>query len=169
MRYFFSSAGDYLGGYDAGAIGSVPPGAQEVGSPPNHGYDKLIGGVIVPYVQPWVTTDYLARGYDSGNQTITAAGSLTLAHGLGFVPKIRVYILKCVTADVGYAIGDEIDINVQIPSGNASAGLSAIVTSTNFLIRFGSSAQTFAVPNKGTGASQNITNTRWVLIVRAYA
>lgn len=169
MRFFFSSTGDYLGAFDDGAIGLVPGGSTEVSNPPNHGYDKLINGVIVPYIQPWITANYLTRGYDSGNLIITAGGPLTLTHGLGIAPKWRAYILKCLTTDIGYAVGDEIDIDVQIPSGNASAGLSAVVNATTFSIRFGSSAQTFALPNKGTGASQNITNSRWALVMRAYA
>lgn len=112
---------------------------------------------------------FLGTSYDSGNQTLTAAGTLTLAHGLGAAPKIRTYILKNVTADIGYAIGDEVDIGPQLCPTNASGGLSVVANSTNFILRFGSSAQMFTLPNKGTGSSQNIAVANWKLVVRAYA
>jgi hypothetical protein len=49
MKYFFSPDGDYLGGFDAGSLVLVPDGSIEVTDPPNHGLDRLVDGVIVPY------------------------------------------------------------------------------------------------------------------------
>lgn len=59
-RYFFSASGDYLGAFDdskmmdpsekeAWWLQVLPPDAIEVQSPPNHGKDRLVDGVIVPY------------------------------------------------------------------------------------------------------------------------
>jgi len=49
--------------------------------------------------------------YDSGNQTITAGGSLTLAHSLGVKPKLIQVYLIATGADNGYASNDELAIN----------------------------------------------------------
>lgn len=49
MRYFFAGTGEYLGGFDEGSMPLVPEGAIEVESPPSHGLDRLVDGVIVPY------------------------------------------------------------------------------------------------------------------------
>jgi hypothetical protein len=50
MRYFFAADGTYLGAYDDGSVNLVPEGSIEVSEPPNHGLDRLVDGVIVPYV-----------------------------------------------------------------------------------------------------------------------
>ncbi|WP_210236051.1 hypothetical protein, partial [Mesorhizobium sp. M1D.F.Ca.ET.234.01.1.1] len=62
----------------------------------------------------WATLPF-TKSYDSGNQTITAGGSLTLAHGLGSQPKLILAYLKCVTGEQNYTAGDELLIggNVQ--------------------------------------------------------
>lgn len=52
-RYFFSEEGNYLGGFDgSGALAMLPKGAIQVEQPPAHGLDRLVDGVIVPYVPP---------------------------------------------------------------------------------------------------------------------
>ena len=49
MRYFFATDGTYLGAFDAGSVELVPEGSIEVAAPPNHGLDRLVDGIIVPY------------------------------------------------------------------------------------------------------------------------
>lgn len=112
-------------------------------------------------------TPQFNKAYTSSNQTITAAGSLTLAHSLGAMPTLVQVRLKCLTAEGGYSIGDEVIFN----SGdqNAGRGCSIVPDATNLNIRYGSAANTFNVNNKTTGASFAITNANWAAIFKAWA
>src|SRR5260221_13327427 len=78
--------------------------------------------------------------YDSGDQTITSGGALTLAHGLGATPKIIQALLHCSTAEAGYTAGDFLFINPDIQGTQNPSGRGAFVVpdATNLNIRFGS-------------------------------
>jgi len=111
------------------------------------------------------------REYVSAEQTITAAGLLTLAHGLGAVPKFITAELVCKTADLNYSIGDVVQIHVMQQSSATADnfGLSAKKDATNITVRYGSGATVFILSNATTGAGAGATNTSWRLIVRAWA
>lgn len=119
------------------------------------------------------TTPIFTAAYDSGDQTITAAGTLTLAHSLGASPKIVQCLLKCNDAggDIGYANGDYVFINTTGGDGGSTAistGVSIIPDATNLNVRFGSDAVVFLINRKDTGALNSITASKWKFIVRAY-
>lgn len=103
----------------------------------------------------------------STDQTLTAAGALTLAHGLGGMPTLIQSRLRCTTADNGYSIGDELIIST---TGGASTnyGIVCVPDATNLNLRFGSQAQVFWTLGKATGNGVNIVPASWVLIVRAW-
>lgn len=111
------------------------------------------------------------KSYVSAEQTITAAGTLTLAHGLGEPPKLVAPVLICKTAEFGYSIGDII----PMPPGQSTAALNnfgasiEISGSTNIVIRYGAAATSFLGVNKTTGNTEVLTNANWRLIMRAYA
>ncbi len=96
--------------------------------------------------------------FSSAQQTITASGGLTLAHGLGVVPVNTKMVLVCATAEAGYAIADQITEGLT--------GIAAFVDATNVGIRF---AATVGILNKTTGAAATITPANWRLIARAWA
>jgi hypothetical protein len=106
----------------------------------------------------------------SADQTITSAGSLTLAHGLGATPEFFQVRIKNLTAELGYSIGDELIVNphnTNATSGN-NQGVSIVPDATNLNIRYGSSGTTFTILRKDTGAGVNATNTRWSAIFYAW-
>lgn len=111
------------------------------------------------------------KSYVSAEQTITAAGTLTLAHGLGEAPKLVAPVLICKTAEFGYSIGDII----PMPPGQSTAALNnfgasiEISGSTNIVIRYGAAATSFLGVNKTTGNTEVLTNANWRLIMRAFA
>lgn len=119
-----------------------------------------LGGTQIPFT----------KVFESAQQTITAAGSLTLAHGLGVKPKLYQAYIVCQTAEGGYSIGDEVIVD---PGWTADAsigrGLSIVPDATNLNIRFGNNSQNFILVNKTTGANFNITNANWKLVIRAWA
>lgn len=96
----------------------------------------------------------------SAQQTITAAGGLTLAHGLGVIPLRSLNILLVNTTGEGnYVAGDITPYFSSTPPANQ--GVAVVPDATNLNIRYGSTANTFTIPNKNTGAALNITNANW--------
>jgi len=112
----------------------------------------------------------VSKKFNSGNKTITAAGTFTVAHGLGAEPFLICCWLKCLTAEYNYSIGDK----VLIPGGTASStadnkGHSIVVDSTNIVLRYGANVNTYDILNKTTGGGVGITNANWALVIEAFA
>lgn len=84
--------------------------------------------------------DPQSPAYDSGNQTYTAAGLLTLTHSLGYTPLLwRVYAV-CVTAEDGFSIGDIIELGTwnYTQASTANYNWSTKVGATQFKVVMGS-------------------------------
>lgn len=109
-----------------------------------------------------------ADQYVSAQQTITAAGLLTLAHGLGREPEIIQLQLECLTAEHNYSIGDKIKVNFGALNGANGVNASVRFDTTNIYIRFGNTNPTFSYPNNTTGAGNDLTNANWALVVKAW-
>lgn len=115
----------------------------------------------------WATLPF-AKSFESTQQTITSAGSLTLAHGLASQPKLAIPVLQCTTAEGNYSIGDEVFISFSADDRTNNRGVSVVPDATNLNVRFGSDANTFNILNKTTGVRFAITNANWRLVVRAW-
>lgn len=89
----------------------------------------------------------------SSDQTITLAGALTLAHGLGTAPRDVSLALVCQTAELGYSAGDVLMVS---PRPIASI----VVDATNLNIRFLSTANA-GITRKDTGDFANFTPANW--------
>lgn len=87
----------------------------------------------------------------STDQTITLAGALTLAHGLGVAPRITGVRLVCQTAELGYSVGDTVQVEGDIASNVPDA--------TNLNIRYRSVAT--SICHKTTGDLTSITAANW--------
>jgi hypothetical protein len=116
---------------------------------------------------PAANTPAFTKNYTSTTQTITAAGTITLAHSLGGMPMLVVLRLRCTTAELGYSIGDEVVVDYA-ESNSADRGAAVTVDSTNIVLRYGANANTFVVLNKTTGVAAGITNASWAVIVYAW-
>ena len=105
-----------------------------------------------------------SAAFISAAQTITSAGALTIAHGLGRgPPKLRVMVvLRCLTADAGFSVGD---YQFQSPNGGHAGANRGVVVRANdqdLFIRYGNLATyVFLNLNPGDGVATNITNTSW--------
>ena len=111
-----------------------------------------------------------SNSYESSGQTITSAGLLTLAHGLGIRPKLITGYLKNTSAELGYSVGDEVEFSIIVNStSTANIVNSMYADSTNVFVRFSNAAWAFHLANKSTGASVIIANSKWDLYVRAWA
>jgi len=118
--------------------------------------------------------EVLSSSYVSADQTITSAGTLTLAHGLGVKPKMIEFTLICQSAEFNFSVGDEIFCGpaggvVGGTSGNPATGIAVKADATNLTLRFGSGTNVFQMQNFTSGVIQVLTNANWKLQVRAYA
>jgi hypothetical protein len=168
------------------AIGTPADGTVTLAKMANIATQKLIGrstsGTGVPEALSIDSTTLQLSGgtlstkspfnasYDSGDQTITAAGTLTLTHNLGVLPKDIVCFLHCTTAEFGYSIGDMVPCaGFASYDGTASRGVQFYdLTTTQMSLRFANGAATMALLNKTTGVYVATTNANWKLVVRAY-
>lgn len=89
-----------------------------------------------------------------------------VAHGLGVIPQIFDIRLICLTAELGYSIGDNVLIggNGAI-NGSANAAFTASADATNI---YYSGAAALSITNKGSAGSGNITNANWKLQITPY-
>jgi hypothetical protein len=111
----------------------------------------------------------LGETYLSAAQTITSAGQLVLAHGLGAIPELISYRLTCVTAEAGYVAGNVIPVDFTATSATTDAINTAKIDATNITIRFSDATNCFAVGHATTGVLTALTNANWQLLVRAWA
>lgn len=114
--------------------------------------------------------------YLSPAQTITSGGEITLVHGLvdrdgNPVKPFHVSgYLKCLVAEHGRSVGDEIEANL----GDNSTGSTSIFNqvesdSTSITIKLSNFSSPFLSNNKVTGAQVALTNANWELYIRAWA
>ncbi len=107
----------------------------------------------------------------SAEQVITAGGALTIAHGLGAAPRLLQVYIKCLSAELGYSVGDFLSVN-SAPVSNSTAdnfGYSLVFDATNLTIRWGSNANVLIVNRKDTGAGSGIDATKWGAYFGAWA
>lgn len=98
------------------------------------------------------------------DQTISSAGTFTVAHGLTAAPTQFELSLVCTTGEANYGIGDVVPIPVQ--SMSANRGVALRFDGTNVVGRFGSDANVFEVLDFTTGATTTLTNGNWDLRIR---
>lgn len=118
-------------------------------------------------VNSLVDTNMNAKKFTSSNQTITAGGLITVAHGLGVVPDLIDFELYCAVADDGWGVGDVIKASLNATT-TASSRASALYTdSVNVYMRVSASSNSFLITNKSTGSATTITNANWRVIIKA--
>ena len=111
------------------------------------------------------------KSFVSAEQTLTAAGALTIAHSLAEMPKLVQARLINKTTELGYSVGDEVLINPlgNDPGAALTRGISIVPDGTNLTVRYGSDAAIIGIIRKDTGAVGTLIPARWKLILRAYA
>ena len=114
-----------------------------------------------------MTSDIVASpftaSYQSAAQTMTAGSGATLAHSLGGRPKIIYAYIRCKTAELNYAIGDEVPMPIEVNNFGINAWSDG-TTNIRYWIATG-----LRLPNATTGGDNAITYANWELFIRAYA
>jgi hypothetical protein len=157
VMLFFTRTGDKG---DVGPASAVPATTAEVKT----------GADSTKPVTP--STLLLAVGFSAyaqtADQTITQAGALTIAHGLGRIPVLMHGFLRCVTTEANYAVGDI----VPVPLGSMGAAVysaTVVPDATNLNVRYANNATPFYVIDKTTGSPAGITPAKWSFFLRAFA
>lgn len=111
------------------------------------------------------------KSFISAGQTITSGATTTLAHGLGSVPKLFTFYLKCLAGEAGYSIGDTVLISPNTMDGSTNRGFSAYFDSTNVYVIWAASggANQIFIIDKSAAIATPISNTNWELHVGAFA
>jgi hypothetical protein len=109
--------------------------------------------------------DQAPASFTSTDQTITAGGSLTIAHGLSFTPYDIIPVLVCYTAEAGYSVNDPVPSflgPIDYNSVQYQGGVQVVPNATNLNVQFGAQpTTTFAVLHKTTGLPTLLTNNNW--------
>lgn len=107
--------------------------------------------------------------FESAEQTITAGGTLQIAHGLGRTPNFIQGFLICKTGELGFVANDLIPIPLG-PLASANRGVTVYADGTNLNVQYGSDANTFELIQEAStaGATTAATNANWRLILRCF-
>jgi hypothetical protein len=112
----------------------------------------------------WLTS---TRRFRSSAQTPSANADYVIPHNLGAIPNDGWVILQCKTAELGYAVGQQVQFNVSDPIGdgaNGAKGMTLAWDATNIEGHSSGNAQPFSlVTDQATNAQDAITNASWDL------
>lgn len=147
-----TAAGDMIRGGTSGAPERVAAGTN--------GYVWT----MVAGVPGWAAAGSEAS-YQSSAAAFVPGGLLTLTHGLGVKPTRITAALVCKTANINYAVGDEIPYPVYATDSGGSTGLSVVATTTQIFVRMGISNH--VILDKASGATTFFTAANWDIIIRA--
>lgn len=102
--------------------------------------------------------------FQSSPQTIAASGSTALvSHGLGAQPKLMYVTLQCISADLGYSVGDEVPM--PFASEYSVGGFTCFANATQCGSIVNANLQ---IANKSTSTFSTITYASWKIIFRAW-
>lgn len=108
----------------------------------------------------------LISRFESAEQACpTATTLITVAHGGTRVPDILYAVLRCKTAELGYAVGDEVMFPVQ--QQNTSRDWLIAANATNVYGRFDTAAVP-AIRNLSTGVYTAVTTANWRVVFKAH-
>lgn len=104
---------------------------------------------------------------ESAPTTITLGGLHTFTHGLSTPVFVQAH-LKCISADVGYAVGEEVHLQLITDTGTLSQVYGGTVgyDATTAFAKI--SASGIAMLNKSSGAYGTIDSTKWQLILKVF-
>lgn len=114
----------------------------------------------------FVQNELNSRRYVSGELIMTNGGQITVSHGLGAMPTHATGWLKCVTADLGYEVGDMVLHPLSSDGTYRNEALTMTVTSTQLIVRVGENGPYLAT-RKDNGDADVFSAANWRLILKA--
>lgn len=147
-------------------VGKVGNGSAAVQT-----YRVYVGEVTVAGGVVTAITWYQLQGrYDSGfTNTLPAVSTKTSKnHNIGVIPNVADFIAECLTAEGGFAIGDQISIFGLATSDGSSRPMPMGRTRLTMFFGTGNTAAFFGIAASGTGTFFTLTgaNWKWKMIAR---
>lgn len=122
-----------------------------------------VGEVITSGAAPTTLKSYAFRGYSELPYTAgtpSAGAIVTGNHNIGTKKTVAELIIENITGEFGFSPGNTIT-NPCVDAGTVVMGPGVTVDRTAFSFTMGSSAASFYVPRKDTGATTNTTQANW--------
>lgn len=110
----------------------------------------------------------LTKKYEPDPVSIALNTTYTFTHGLGVIPVLRLYSLVCISAERGWAVGDEIDFGHGTENYNGDDAPAIAVNSTTITVRTPSTQLLNTIGLNGSSRAP-LTVAKWNLKVKAYA
>lgn len=104
--------------------------------------------------------------YVTNEINVTPALALTNAHGLGGIPDRIKTILRCKTAELGYVVGDEVEVSYTHYNGYESNNIQVFSNSINLRAIQGSTK--WWITHATTGVISAITPANWKIVIKAW-
>jgi len=109
--------------------------------------------------------------YDSPDFSLINVGQISAGHNFRKKPKHMELYLRCIAAEGGYSVGDEVLFSTS--AGNSAAAIQSInsitADATNVYFIRGAWNGNPLLANKGTGAVFALTPSNWAATIRAWA
>lgn len=106
----------------------------------------------------------------STNINLLAHNSFTIAvpHGLSNAPTVLRWVMVCTTAELGYSVGDEVDLSTVSDNGSGTGHWNVGANATNVFVvaRNNNNIQLYNFTTQGTGTTITLGN--WKLKCYAY-
>lgn len=118
----------------------------------------------VPVSGSWPTPDFT-----SSEQTVATDTLLTVAHGLGVLPKNLRVVLRCKTAQIGYAVDEEVLVSGFNTSGLTDTGVTFSVDGTNIYAVQGERIQLIQKSGGTAFNAGTITPASWRWVFEAWS
>lgn len=108
--------------------------------------------------------------FESAQQQLGGTTAISVAHGLGAMPKGVSAFIVCTTAEGGFAVGDRVEINPSAygwySGGNMQCGISIKADQSSVTFRSGNNITLLS--QTSNGGYFIITNSNWRLVMRAW-
>tara|TARA_R100000541_G_scaffold11407_1_gene19542 strand:+ start:164 stop:1411 length:1248 start_codon:yes stop_codon:yes gene_type:complete len=104
------------------------------------------------------TSSYLSIGSGNSIQTVT--------HSLGYIPSLMQMEIKCVSAELGFAVNDTVQMSGHSNMRGAQFGLMLSTDASNTNIVKLAIGSAFTILNASNGTESNITKSSWNVRVR---
>jgi len=101
----------------------------------------------------------LLKSFVSQEYSIASGVVANIPHGFSNAPSNVRWVVVCTTTNVGYSVGDE--LNVASVDANSYPAFSSGANSTNVFLIFDDNSSAFEIANKSTGARQNGVIADW--------
>ena len=107
-----------------------------------------------------------SQKYVSDDLVMTNGGQIVVNHGLGVEPMHISLYMRCVAAEMGYAVGDVIRIAGDASIDGVNEGIGVLVNNEQIVLRVGENGPQ-QITRKDNGSGAILTAAKWRLIVKA--